>query len=48
MVILFLQTYNALVMVLARIRDYVMSQLDLVFVISDLKEICVKVNPFFS
>ena len=48
MVILFLQTYNALVMVLARIKDYVMSQLELVFVISDLKEICVKVNPFFS
>ena len=48
MVILFLQTYNALVMVLARIKDYVMSQLELVFVISDLKEKCVKVNPFFS
>ena len=48
MVILFLQTYNALVMVLARIKDYVMSQLELVFVISDLKEICVKVNSFFS
>ena len=48
MVILFLQTYNALVMVLACIKDYVMSQLELVFVFSDLKEICVKVNPFFS
>ena len=48
MVTLFLQTYNALVMVFARIKDYVMSQLELAFVISDLKEICVKVNPFFS
>ena len=48
MVTLFLQTYNALVMVLARIKDYVMSQLELVFVIPDSKEICVKVNPFFD
>ena len=36
------------VIVLAQIKEPVMSQMELVFVIQDFKEILVKVNFFFS
>ena len=39
---------NARVMVLAQTKVPVIIQLEPVFVIPDLEEICVKVNPFFS
>ena len=38
---------NARVMVLAQTKGLVIIQLEPVFVIPDLEEICVKVNPLF-
>ena len=45
-VLSYLQMYDVLVMVLAQIKEYVTSQLELALVIQDFKEKYVKVKTF--